>query len=298
MAPGPPGVETAVVYRSSHMTLAALLRPDIPAKTVEPFQRVSPELKVMADLNSAEDLSAALIFGGDGTVHRHLAELQRKRLPVLVVPVGSGNDFAKSLGITNQRVALETWDKFCSGANNVRQIDLGRICSRGAEILFCCVAGAGLDAQSNARANRMPTWLRGRGGYVLATLRALAAGTPVTMTVRAQGIETVSKSWLVAVGNAHRYGGGARITPRAALDDGLLDVCIVKEMSKLHVLWELPKVFWGGHLRLKQVNYFRTAQLCLETEPAIEIYADGEPVCSTPAGFSLLPRAFQVIVPV
>jgi diacylglycerol kinase (ATP) len=279
------------------MTVAALVRPDIPNQVVEPFRRLRPDLQVRSDLSSAESVDVALIFGGDGTVHRHLPELSRRKIPALVVPVGSGNDFAKAIRIANERVALRAWAQFCASGKNVRSIDLGTIRRGREEILFCCVAGMGLDAESNARANRMPTWLRSRGGYVLAALQSLTTGRAIKMRVRATEIENSTMAWLVAVGNAHRYGGGARIVPLASLDDGLLDVCIVKQMSKFKVLCALPTVFWGGHIRLKQVDYFRTAAVRLESDPELEIYADGEPVCRTPAEFSVHPRAFNVIVP-
>jgi diacylglycerol kinase (ATP) len=287
------------------MTAVALLHPDVSPKAVKPFQKISPELQIKPDLRCAENLQAAVIFGGDGTVHRYLPELHKCKLPVLVVPAGSGNDFAKALGIRNAHVALRAWRDFCAGKKNVKHIDLGLIRSHNEETLFCCVAGAGLDAATNARANRMPVWLRSRGGYLLAALWSLAVGRTAAISVRSQ--ETVppdtnlsssaQPAWLVAVGNAHRYGSGLKIVPEARLDDGLLDVCLVAEMSKFKLLCALPTVFWGGHVGLKQVQYFRTARVLLEANPGLEIYADGEPVCRTPAEFSIIGGALNVIVP-
>src|SRR5215469_14307143 len=101
------------------MNIAALLHPDIPARSIEPFQRVSPALQIRSNLSAAGDLSAALIFGGDGTIHRYLPELHKFKIPVLIVPRGSGNDFAKALGIKNEKIALAAWQKYCAGAGNV-----------------------------------------------------------------------------------------------------------------------------------------------------------------------------------
>jgi YegS/Rv2252/BmrU family lipid kinase len=279
------------------MPRCALLRPDIPERAVEPFRKVSPDLKAIADLTGAADVSAALIFGGDGTVHRHLSQLSLRKIPALIVPVGSGNDFAKALGIRNNGIALAAWQRFCATGKNVRTIDLGRIHSVGQEILFCCVAGMGLDADSNARANRMRPWLRSHGGYVIAAIQSIAAGRRAKIHMRSPLVENRSRSWLLAVGNAHRYGGGARIVPQANVDDGLLDVCFVRDMSKFKLLCVLPTVFWGGHLRLKEVSYYRVAVLEVDSDPELQIYADGEPVCETPAKFSVLPQALKVIVP-
>jgi diacylglycerol kinase (ATP) len=285
------------------MTAIALLHPDVSPRAVQPFQKINPDLQIRSSLSCDEQWDAALIFGGDGTVHRYLPELHKFKIPVLVVPAGSGNDFAKALGIRNTATALTAWRQFCANARNVKEIDLGMVRSGGEETLFCCVAGAGLDADANARANRMPMWMRSRGGYTLAALWSLARGRPAMITVRSTepgGTGTNVRegpAWLAAVGNAHRYGGGLKIVPQAAPDDGLLDVCLVAKMNKFKVLCVLPTVFWGGHVTIEEVEYFRTASLRLESDPALEVYADGEPVCRTPADFSVISRGLKVIIP-
>lgn len=280
------------------MTFLALLHPKIPPKAVLPFQQISPGLQISSDPGSAEGLKAALIFGGDGTVHRYLPEFHQRKLPVLVVPVGSGNDFAKALGIRNIKLALQAWRQFCENGTNTRRIDLGLIRSAGEQILFCCVAHCGVDAATNAYANRMPGWLRAHGGYVLAALYAIANGNTADMRLKLAGQPEIShKAWLAAVGNTHRYGSGAKIVPRAVVDDGELDVCMVRQMSRFRLLCALPTVYWGGHLNIKQVCYFRAAALRLESNPVLQVFADGEPVCHTPIEFGVLPGALNVIVP-
>lgn len=287
------------------MNAIALLHLGISPKAVQPFQKFSPGLQIKTDLKCPGELNAVLVFGGDGTVHRYLPELHRYKIPTLVVPVGSGNDFARALGIRNVQIALQAWKHFCDGRKNIREIDLGAVRSGNKETLFCCVAGAGLDAASNARANRMPMWLRRRGGYLLAALWSLAGARTASISVQSQEIVPANAhlsqrgglAWMVALGNAHRYGGGLKIVPEARLDDGLLDVCLVAKMSKLKLLCALPTVFWGGHVNLKEVDYFRSAGVRLESDPALAIYADGEPVCRTPAEFRVIGRALKVIIP-
>ena len=111
---------------------------------------------------SSDDADAVVLFGGDGTVHRHLGSLVRLGLPVLVVPAGSGDDFACSVGLPRVCDSLAAWRKFCGGASNVRTIDLGTFSElEGADAstitqsmpaqhgprYFCCVAGVGLDGE-------------------------------------------------------------------------------------------------------------------------------------------------------
>lgn len=306
----------------------ALLHPDVSPRAVEPFQRVNPDLSIQQEMQEPDQIQAALIFGGDGTVHRYLPQLNKFKIPVLVVPAGSGNDFAKALGIGNTSLALEAWKKFCQTGANAREIDLGAIrsSSSGEETFFCCVAATGMDAEANRRANQMPPWLRGSGGYILAALSALTSFELCEFSVSADvraGAGNESKpadqikskpgrispgqkfacaeihrtGFFVAVGQAHRYGGGLKIAPLAELGDGLLDVCFVGKMNKLKLLLALPTVYFGGHLRLKEVEYFRAEKLSIATGRPVDVYADGEFICQTPVEIRVLPRALRVIVP-
>jgi diacylglycerol kinase (ATP) len=279
------------------MTAAALLHPDVSPNAVDRFRGSGVEPRIQDNLDNSNNLSAALIFGGDGTVHRHLVQLHRYKIPTLVVPTGSGNDFAKALGIRNVEAALRAWQQFCADGKNVREIDLGMIRARGQEILFCCVAGVGMDAEANARANRMPQWLKSRGGYVLAALQSLVAFKPVEMSVKTVQREIRRPAFFVAVGNAHRYGGGMKVTPRALPDDGLLDICVLSKLNKLKLLCWVPTIFFGGHLRLKQVEYFQAELVRIETGRELELYADGDFACKTPVEIGVVRRALRVIVP-
>src|SRR5258708_17774529 len=107
------------------------------------------------------DADAILIFGGDGTIHRHLPALVRLQLPVLIVPTGSGNDFARALNLRSMRDSLRVWRDFESGKIQARSIDLGVIVpstpvpsiSRERTRYFCAVAGCGLDSAAARRAN-------------------------------------------------------------------------------------------------------------------------------------------------
>jgi diacylglycerol kinase (ATP) len=289
------------------MTSAALLHPDVSPKIVEQFRSSGVDIRIQNSLQDTANYSAALVFGGDGTVHRHLPQVYQQKIPMLVVPAGSGNDFAKSLGIGNVKTALRAWKQFSAEdatEKNVREIDLGviRPCgvaestARDNEILFCCIAGAGMDAEANARANRMPVGLKRAGGYLLAALQALVAFKPVEMSVTAEQRKIRRPAFFVAVGNAHRYGGGMKVTPRALPDDGLLDICVLSKMNKLKLLCWVPTIFFGAHLGLKQVEYFQAQQVRIEAARELELYADGEYACPTPVEISLLPRALRVIV--
>src|ERR1700739_3035878 len=154
------------------MRAAAILGLGCSAKDLKPFQTDSTIEWRIGLPGASNQADVILLFGGDGTVHRHLGQLVKLRLPVLVVPAGSGNDFARALGLESVRDSLAAWRRFCTDARNVRRIDLGVITAATAtdgasaphERYFGCVAGVGLDGEVSRRATRPARCVRGHGG--------------------------------------------------------------------------------------------------------------------------------------
>ena len=258
---------------------------------------------------NSDGADAVLVFGGDGTIHRHLAQLVELQLPVLIIPCGSGNDFARALSLHSIRHSLAAWRKFANGGSNVRAIDLGVITSQepgatGNSFYFCCVGGVGLDGEIARRANRLPRWFRGHGGYALSLLPALFRFKPQVMKILApenrSGVvvdRSNQPTVVAAFANTPVYGGGMQIAPHARLDDGLLDVCVVGAVARLRLLRLFPSVYFGRHLGIPEVGYFQSERLRIETDRPLDVYADGEPVCRTPIEVTVAPRALTVLVP-
>ena len=145
--------------RAAKMRAAAIFGLGSSLRDLKPFQYDSSIEWTIGVPAEREGLDAVLIFGGDGTVHRHLAALVKLGLPVLVVPAGSGNDFARALGIPDVRDSLTAWKVFVSGAANLRAVDLGTITSlEGISQItyFSCAADVGLDGEIARRANSLP----------------------------------------------------------------------------------------------------------------------------------------------
>jgi diacylglycerol kinase (ATP) len=293
------------------MRAAAILGLSSSEEDLKPFQRESNATWLIGMPASSSDADAILIFGGDGTVHRHLAQLVRLQLPVLVVPRGSGNDFARALRLRSVGDALAAWRSFSSGGNHVRAIDLGVITpldaahqpsNPGTGHYFCCVGGVGLDAETARRANKLPRWLRGHGGYALSLPTALLrfAAFAVRISVlnsEENSADSIAKPvMLAAFANAPAYGGGFRIAPRALLDDGELDVCVVGQMDKLKLFRLFPSVYFGRHLTIPEVQYFQAEKISVETDKPLDIYADGEYVCRTPVEVSVARATLRVVV--
>jgi diacylglycerol kinase (ATP) len=294
------------------MRAAAILGLGTSPQTLKPFQENSQTSWQMGLPSSSKEADAVLLFGGDGTLHRHLAQLVHLRLPVLIVPSGSGNDFARALGLKSWRDSLRAWRQFEAGRQNLRAIDLGVITSASAETAssaplhyFASVGGVGLDGAVARRANRLPRWLRAHGGYVLSLPGALYSYAPVRMRVLAQKNGTwqersAAPAMLAAFGNAPAFGGGMKIAPQACIDDGLLDVCLITDIDKLKLFCLFPTVYFGRHLSLSlpEIQYFQAEHLRLETETPLDVYADGECVCRTPIEAGVASGALRVVAPI
>jgi diacylglycerol kinase (ATP) len=314
------------------MRAAAILGLGCSPQNLKPFQSENNIEWRMGLPASGDDADVILLFGGDGTVHRHLGQLVALGLPVLVVPAGSGNDFARSLGLRRVRDSLSAWWTFCGDAGhipaeNVRAIDLGFIAPVGSAggvpaphapardlvsgpVYFACVAGVGLDGEVAARANRLPRWLRGHGGYVLSLVPTIFAFAPLPIKILTcaespfEVSSAGSATWgtrsdrltvLAAFANAPVYGGGMKIAPRAKMDDGLLDVCVVGAVDRFRLLRLFPSVYGGNHLKIPEVEYFQASRVRVETERSLDVYADGEYVCRTPVELGVHRAALRVV---
>ena len=278
------------------MRAAAILGPGSSSKAVVAFQR-----KARAEWTSLiEQADIAVIFGGDGTIHHHLRELVELEIPVLVVPCGSGNDFARALGIRSVRDSVDALREFERDESNLRQIDLGVVCDPGAPggrpRYFCSVAGVGIDGNIVARANQLPSWIRGHGGYALCAPGEFVRFAPVPMKIAAGSSSGAAKpTVLAAIANASAYGGGMKIAPQAKLADGKLELCVVRAMHVLKLFCLFPTVYFGKHLGFKEVEYSQVDSVRVETEHPMDVYADGEYVCQTPVQFGIAPGALTVL---
>jgi diacylglycerol kinase (ATP) len=285
------------------MRAAAILGLGTSPADLHRFQQGSPTSWIQGLPASSADADAIVIFGGDGTIHRHLAALVRLQLPVLVVPAGSGNDFARALNLHSIADSQKAWRDFEVGKIQPRSIDLGliRASASGTPHYFCCVAGCGLDSIAARRANQMPRWLRSHGGYALALLPSLLnLPTPAirvtALNTDGENREATSRpTLLVAFANTQFFGDGMRIAPQADYADGQLDICRISPLNPFNLLYMFPTVYFGRHLRSPKVEYSKAQRVRIETEMPLEIYADGEFVCETPAEISAAPGALPVI---
>ena len=230
--------------------------------------------------------------GGDGVVGVVAGVAADTGRTLAIVPTGAGNDFARTLGYRPKR-ALDAFDVLAGGDDRV--VDLGRVNGRW----YTCVTASGFDAEANRWANTV-TRLTGTPLYVAAVLRTLKVYEPHPFRLTVDGEEHELRAWLVAVGNGPAYAGGMRITPKASMDDGVLDITVVGELTRMQFLANFPKVFKGTHLAHPDVAIFRGTRVELASlDPSLpmDVYADGERVGPLPATMEAVRRALRVRVP-
>ena len=146
----------------------------------------------------------------------------------------------------------------------------------------------------NERANQM-AWPKGQMRYNLATVAELRTFKPIPYVVEIDGEQHRFDAMMVAVGNGPSFGGGLRITEGAVLDDGLLDVVVIRPMSKLELLRTYPKLFKGTHIHHKDYRHHHAKQVTIAA-PGITAYADGERIAALPLTVEVAPLALRVLV--
>jgi diacylglycerol kinase (ATP) len=242
---------------------------------------------------------ALVVVGGDGMVHLGVNILAGRRVPLGIVPAGTGNDMARSLGIPYENAEAAIRALSAALGRDPRTIDAAKVRwteddGRPEERWVACAISAGFDAIVNERANSMHH-PKGPSRYTIAILVELARLKPIDYRLTLDGEVIETQGSLVSIGNGISLGGGMKITPDALLDDGLLDVMIVQPLSRAKFLRIFPKVFSGTHTHLPVVRMERARRIRIEA-PGIIVYGDGERLGPAPVDIELVPGALRVLV--
>lgn len=234
----------------------------------------------------AAGVESLVVVGGDGMVHLGAQAAAATSTSLGVIPAGTGNDVARYFDVP-RKDPLAAADRIVAG--RTRAVDL----ARSGSSYYASVLCAGFDAVVNERANTM-TWPRGQMRYNLATVAELRTFEPLSYTLEIDGVALRTEAMLVAVGNGPSFGGGLRITEGARLDDGLLDVVIIKPMSKAALVRTYPKLFKGTHTTHPAYEH-HLARTVTIAAPGIVTYADGERFGPLPLTVECVPGALTVL---
>ncbi|NYI77638.1 YegS/Rv2252/BmrU family lipid kinase [Nocardioides panzhihuensis] len=237
---------------------------------------------------AAEGVDTVVSLGGDGMVHVAVQALAETEVSLGVVPLGTGNDFARALGIP-------TGDPLAAAdvvvGDHVRRIDLGR----SDDTWFATVLAAGFDAAVNERANAM-RWPHGDLRYTLAALSVIRGWKPVPYRLEIDGAVRQQEAMLLAIANTESYGGGLRIAADCDPSDGLLDAILIKPVSRLEFLRVFPGVRQAKHLTHPAFERIRARRITVSA-PGVIAYSDGEPLGPLPLEVECVPSALGVLVP-
>ncbi len=243
-------------------------------------------------------VDAVAVAGGDGTVNLAIQEVAGTGIPLGIVPAGTGNDFAATLGLRELDVTAAA-DAIAGGVT--RSVDLARVTrGDGSTALFGSVLASGFDSKVNDRANAM-RWPRGGSRYNIAILIEFLTLTGIPYEVElelADGTREEFRGDLVmaTVGNGRTYGGGIPICPDADPADGLLDAVLVRPAGRLRLLRLLPRVYKGTHATVPEVSMRRVRSVRLSA-PGVTAYADGDPIGALPLTIDVVPGALEVFTP-
>jgi diacylglycerol kinase (ATP) len=252
------------------------------------------EVRLTTSGESAESLAReaaeagcdlVIAAGGDGTLGGVINGVAGFACAVGLVPLGTGNDFARAVGVPLD--PLGALGRIAAGS--VRRIDVGIRDARR----FVNVAGCGFDARVAERINAGYRSLRGSAAYVAAVAQTLLdfRASRFRVTVDNETIE--EDAMMCAVANGTGYGGGMRVAPMARWDDGLLDVCLVLACKPMEFVRAFPTVYRGKHVGHPKVRYRRGARVLVECDPPQPVLLDGEVVTPTPARFDIIPGAIR-----
>ena len=266
------------------------------------------EVSESASADHARELAAkaaglgqvVVAVGGDGTTGPLAAAAAGAGASYGIIPAGNGNDFARCLGIPFDAAAAGR----ALATGRERKVDLIAVSAAGqAETVVAGSVYAGVPSVAGEIANSI-RWLRGPAVYPVAALRALAGWSPAAFKVEIEGHERSVPGYAVVVANSSYFGAGMKVAPSAELDDGLLDVLVMRHAPRLAFLRVLMRIRSGTHLGLPQISHERHSEVTITVDRDLPAAADGDTLpggaplpAGTPLRIRALPGALRVIVP-
>jgi diacylglycerol kinase (ATP) len=229
--------------------------------------------------------------GGDGTLHEVIngIDFSKNHVKLGIIPGGTSNDFARALGIP-----LDI-NKACKiiGNRNIRKIDLGSINGK----LFINIAGGGnLTNISYAVPSKLKTYL-GQLAYYAKSIEELPRLRPVGVEILTPEFRMEEEIMLFLAANSRAVGGFEHLAPRALLNDGLLDLIVVKQLKVHEFITLVGKCITGDHVYHPKVLYLQTSQIRVSSEERVSLNTDGEYAGTLPCEITLLPQGVNIYVP-
>lgn len=290
------GGRSNAIFKQIHDHLVEALGEFIVAVTETP-EEVAKHLERAA----ASGITRLIAMGGDGTNHTVVNALaKRPELGIAFgcLPVGTGRDWARSLGVPEDPHEAVDWlvraESYPCDLGKVDYLDI--LQGKPATRIFLNIASAGVSGEVDARVNRSRR--RTSFTFLRATISTLLKYRPQHIVVECDGKAFYDgPSYLLAVANGRSFGRGMWIAPKAMINDGLFDVVLVEGMPRMRILLALQTVFSGKHLQRDDVQYTRAAEVDVHSEDGpLGMDLDGEEAQGQDLRFSIMPRAVNVLL--
>jgi YegS/Rv2252/BmrU family lipid kinase len=248
-------------------------------------------------------LDSVLVAGGDGTLNEAVNALVETNTAVGILPCGTANVWARQLGMPPSPRRLLEAARFMDGAS-VRAVDVGRVSvclgtDREVARYFLLWSGIGLDAYVTRMVEPRPASFRRWGvvGYSLAALRAALRYRGAQVDIEIDGRRWSERALLIVVSNAALYAGTIQLSPDARIDDRWLDVSVFPGEGLRASFGHFVRVLLQRHVRDSRVRTLRARRVRVETSTSCDVHADAEPIGTSPAEYSIAPRALRALVP-
>ena len=237
----------------------------------------------------AASVDLVVLGGGDGTMNAAAAGLVQTKLPFGILPLGTANDLARSLGLPLEPEAAAA----VIPTAPEKAIDLGWV--NGHHYFNVASIGFSADLAGELTADAKKKW--GTLGYAIAAFRLLRRARPFTVTIEHDGTVEKVTTIQASVGNGRHYGGGMTVQEDATVDDGKLDFYSLEVDHWWRLIALLPALRRGTHGQAEDVRAFETVELKLSTRKPRAVNTDGELTTWTPAHFKVIPKAVRVFAP-
>ncbi|NQV16500.1 diacylglycerol kinase family lipid kinase [bacterium] len=229
------------------------------------------------------DFDVVVSVGGDGTINEIINGMPDLNKPLGILPIGTGNDFARSCSIKTGD--LESAIDVLL-AHDAKMLDVGEVNGRR----FINVMGLGFEGRANDIGKMLP-FLHGIPKYLIAIGGTYLTYRRMPLRMKFNDLDLNEKVFLMSIGNGWNVGGGLQLTPKAKLDDGKFDVCYVQNISRWRILQIFTKLYDGSIDEVEEMEMHQTTELTIESDFPIPAHIDGE-------SFDPVQKAFKIrIIP-
>lgn len=276
-------LQTAVEFWQSELGWMVELRPT----------RSPGDATVQARLAAQQGYDIVAAAGGDGTVNEVVNGLVGTNTALAVLPIGTVNIWARELGLP---MDLRRVVRALATARS-QNIDVGKAVDKTGERYFLLMAGVGFDGAVTSQVKSSSKRRLGVFAYVKQTLQLAFCYQGVRSLIRVDGQRIRGRILMVVIGNSQLYGGVVKFTAHAVVDDGLLDVCIIKGQSMLAAPLRLMSVFTRRYNIDPKVEYYKASQVSINGKSLLSVQIDGDYLGTTPMSFEVVPGGLRVLVP-